>query len=82
MVIPGECVVTQHKLLVTDIRFQVRVWQDRGSKITRTKWWKFKVDVFQVSKDRFIAEAPWNAGEDAYSMWNEMSTNIRKVVIY
>jgi hypothetical protein len=36
-VIPGECVVTQHKLLVVDFHFQVCVRRDRGVKITRAK---------------------------------------------
>jgi hypothetical protein len=41
-VIPGECVVTQYKLLVADFYFQVCVRRDRGMKITRTRWWKLK----------------------------------------
>ena len=28
-VIPGECVVSQHKFLVTDFRFQVRARRDK-----------------------------------------------------
>jgi hypothetical protein len=34
-VIPGECVVTQHKLLVVDFSFQVCIRRDRDVKITR-----------------------------------------------
>jgi hypothetical protein len=37
-VIPGECVVIQHKLLVANFCFQVCVQRDRGMKITRTRW--------------------------------------------
>jgi hypothetical protein len=37
-VIPGECVITRHKLLVVDFHFQVRVRRDRNTKITRMKW--------------------------------------------
>jgi hypothetical protein len=37
-VIPDGCVVTQHKLLVADFRFQVCVRRDRGMKITRMRW--------------------------------------------
>ena len=36
-VIPGECVVSQHKLLVADFRFQVRARRDKQAKIERTK---------------------------------------------
>jgi hypothetical protein len=55
-VIPGECVVTQHKLLVADFRFQIYVRRDRDMKITRTRWWKLKWDISQVFKNRVIAE--------------------------
>ena len=41
-VVPGECVVTQHKLVVADFRFRVRVHRDKRAKITRTKWWKLR----------------------------------------
>jgi hypothetical protein len=58
-VIPGECVVTQHKLLVVDFHFQVCFRRDRDVKITRTKWWKLKGDVSQVFKNKVIVEGPW-----------------------
>jgi hypothetical protein len=45
-VIPGECVVIQHKLLVADFYFQVCVLRDRGMKIMRMRWWKLKGDIF------------------------------------
>jgi hypothetical protein len=37
-VIPDECVVTQHKILMADFRFEVCVRRVRDVKITRTKW--------------------------------------------
>jgi hypothetical protein len=77
-VIPGQCVVTQHKLLVADFYFQVCVRRDRDIKITRTMWWKLKGDVSQVFKNRVIAEGSWNEGEDADNMWKKMATHIRK----
>jgi hypothetical protein len=64
-VIPDERVVTQHKLLVADFCFQVCVRRDRGMKIMRMRWWKLKVDVSQVFKNRIIAEGSWNKSEDA-----------------
>jgi hypothetical protein len=50
-------------------------------KIMRTRWWKLKVDVSQVFKNKVIAEGSWNEGEDADNMWKEMVTHIRKVII-
>jgi hypothetical protein len=80
-VIPGECLVTQHKFLVADFYFKACVQRDRGMKITRTRWWKLKGDVYQVLKNRVIAEVSWNEDEDADNMWKEMATHIWKVVI-
>jgi hypothetical protein len=34
-----------------------------------------------VFKDRVITEGSWNAGEDADSMWDEISTHIWKIAI-
>jgi hypothetical protein len=80
-VIPGECVVTQHKLFVIDFCFQVCVRRDRGMKITRMRWSKLKGDVSQVFKNKVIAEGSWNEDEDADNMWKEMATHIWKVAI-
>jgi hypothetical protein len=80
-VIPGECVVTQHKLLVVNFYFQVCVRRDRGMKIMKTRWWKLKGDISQVFKNKIIAERPWNECEDADNIWKEMTTHIRNVSI-
>jgi hypothetical protein len=55
-VIPSECVISQHKILVADFHFLVHVRRDRGIKITRTNWWKLKGDAYHVFKDRIITE--------------------------
>jgi hypothetical protein len=44
-VIPGECVVPQHKLVVADFSFRVRVVQDKRVEIARTRWWKEKMQM-------------------------------------
>ena len=41
-VIPGESVVHQHKLVLADFRFWIRVQRDKRPKVARTKWWKLK----------------------------------------
>jgi hypothetical protein len=48
-------------------------------KITRTRWWKLKLDVSQVFKNIVIAEGSWNESEDTDNMWKEMTTHIQKV---
>jgi hypothetical protein len=38
-VIPGGSVVPQHKLVVADFRFRIRVQRGKRAKVARTKWW-------------------------------------------
>jgi hypothetical protein len=37
-VIPGECVVPQHKLVVADFRFRIRFQRSKRVQVPRTKW--------------------------------------------
>jgi hypothetical protein len=41
-VIPGECVVPQHKLVVADFCFRVRLQQCKRVQVPRMKWWNLK----------------------------------------
>ncbi|ONM29623.1 Retrovirus-related Pol polyprotein LINE-1 [Zea mays] len=78
-VIPGECVVTQHKLVVADFRFKIRLQRNKHNKVTRTKWWKLKGDVAQTFKERVIEEGPWAEEGDSNIMWRKMAMCIRKI---
>ena len=77
--IPGECVVPQHKLVVADFRFRVRVHRDKRAKIMRTKWWKLRREETQTFKERILGEGPWEEEEDADDIWLKMATCVRKV---
>ena len=77
--IPGECVVPQHKLVVADFRLRVRVHRDKCAKIARTKWWKLRGEAAQAFKERMLGEGPWEEGEDTDDMWLKMATCVRKV---
>ena len=63
-VIPGECVVAWHKLVVADFLLHACVLQDKGVQITRTKWWKLKGEDQQTFKERLITEGPWSEDGD------------------
>jgi tRNA(His) 5'-end guanylyltransferase len=78
-VLPGECVVPQHKLVVADFRFRVRVHQDKRAKIARTKWWKLRGETTSTFKERMLDEGPCEEGEDADDLWLKMATCVRKV---
>ena len=77
--IPGECVVPQHKLVVADFCFWVRVHRDKRAKIIRTKWWKLRGEAAQTFKERMLGEGPWEEGEYVDNMWLKMATCVWKV---
>jgi hypothetical protein len=78
-VIPGECVVPQHKLVVSDFRFQVRFQWSKRVQASKTKWWKLKENVAKTFKERVLKKDPWHEGSDTNSMWIGITTCIRKV---
>ncbi|KAK1649492.1 hypothetical protein QYE76_067297 [Lolium multiflorum] len=80
-VIPGESVVPQHKLVVADFRFRIRVQRGKRAKVARTKWWKLKGEASQAFRERVIKEGPWEEGGDANMMWTSMATCLRKVAV-
>jgi hypothetical protein len=49
-VIPGECVVPHHKLMVADFRFRVRFQRSKRVQASRTKWWKLKEEAAKTFK--------------------------------
>jgi hypothetical protein len=49
-VIPRESVIYQHKLVVADFRFWIRVQRDKCAKVSTTKWSKLKGEVAQEFK--------------------------------
>jgi hypothetical protein len=67
-VIPGESVVHQHKLVVADFLFRIRVQWDKHAKVAIMKWWKLKGEVSQAFKERVIKEGPWEEEGDVENM--------------
>jgi hypothetical protein len=49
-VIPGECVVPQHKFVISDFHFRVRFQQSKRVQAPRTKWWKLKEEAVKMFK--------------------------------
>jgi hypothetical protein len=77
--IPGECVVSQHKLVVADFCFWVHFQWSKRIQAPRTKWWTLKEEATKTFKERVLIESPFHEGGDANSMWMKMATCIRKV---
>ncbi|KAJ3706103.1 hypothetical protein LUZ61_009808 [Rhynchospora tenuis] len=78
-VIPEECVVSQHKLVMADFCFPTRFKVRRGARVARTKWWKLKGDVSSIFRNRLIAEGPWTVEAEVNVMWKEMTICIKKI---
>jgi hypothetical protein len=78
-VIPGECVVPQHKLVVADFHFRVRTHRDKRAKIARTNWWKLRGEEAQTFKERMLGKGPWEEGANVDDIWLKMATCVRKV---
>ena len=75
-VIPRECVVAQHKLVVADFCFLVQAHgnkQAKQARDARTKWWKLEGEASNDFKEKVIEEGPWNDEGDANSMWEKHS---------
>jgi hypothetical protein len=49
-VIPRECVVPQHNLVVADFRFRVRLQRSKHVQALRTKWLKLKEEAAKMFK--------------------------------
>jgi hypothetical protein len=50
-VIPGECVIPQHKLVIADFRFRVHLQRSKRVQTLRTKWWKLKQEAAKMFKE-------------------------------
>jgi hypothetical protein len=68
-VISGECVVTQHMLVVADFHFWIHFQWSKRVKMSRTKWWKLKEYATRTFKDKVLNEGRSHEGGDANSMW-------------
>ena len=78
-VIPGESLSTQHRLMVLDISIKKWSRKTNVNKRLRTKWWNLKGDNLIHFKDKIIKEDIWSIDNETNTMWNSMSSCIKKV---
>ncbi|CAL5375401.1 unnamed protein product [Camellia sinensis] len=78
-VIPGESLVSQHRILVLDLCFrgQYQARKDGGRR--RTRWWDLKGDKLEIFKNRMDKEGTWDLEGDANTMWNSMTNYMRRI---
>jgi hypothetical protein len=53
-VIPGECVVPQHKLVVANFCFRVHLQRSKRVQAPRMNWWKLKEETTKMFKERVL----------------------------
>jgi len=63
-VIPGESVLTQHRLLILDIRIRRRFRNIKRKLDLKIKWWRLKGSNLGVFVYRVVHEADWKAQDD------------------
>jgi hypothetical protein len=78
-VIPGECLVAQHRLLVLDIGLKGNRRPRKETRSPRTRWWFLKGEKLEVFKERMGQEMEWGREGDSDSMWNTMADGIRRI---
>ena len=78
-VIPGECLVTQHRLLVLDICLKGNNRRRREVRYPRTKWWALRGEKQEVLKERLSREVRWGLEGNSDSMWNTVADGIRRI---
>ena len=81
-VIPGEAVVSQHRLLVADIKIGKKKRNKLVVKEKRIKIWKLKEDGYQQELRTKVEECIEREnlhdveGKDINAMWNELKTTV------
>ena len=63
-VVPGESVVTQHRLLILDVRIRRSFRKIKRKLDPKIKWWRLKEDNQGVFINRVVHEADWKAQDD------------------
>ncbi|XP_070002831.1 uncharacterized protein [Nicotiana sylvestris] len=77
-VIPGEILVTQHRLLVMDVGIIVKRRKMSGRGRPRIRWGILTKDKAQELEGRLSVMGAWRSSGDANSMWSTTANCIRE----
>jgi len=77
-VLPGECLATQHRLLVLDVEIRGAIRRRRSVGVYKVKWWNLKGEnAIKLSK-KIKSEDKWKLEGDLSGIWEEMVDCIRR----
>ena len=78
-IVPGESVVTQHRLLILDARIRMRFRKIKCKLDPKIKWWRLKENNQGVFVDRVVHEENWKAQDDLNTICNKIASCIKRV---
>ncbi|KAJ7959944.1 Retrovirus-related Pol polyprotein LINE-1 [Quillaja saponaria] len=76
-VLPGECLVSQHKLMVVDVGVKWRKQKYRSNTCIKTRWWNLNGGKMALFKDKMLQDDPWRVEGEPNMIWDEMASRIR-----
>ena len=78
-VVLSESVVTQHRLLVLDVRIRMRFRKIKCKSDPKVKWWRLKESNQGVFVDRVVHETDWKFQDDPSITWNKIASCIKRI---
>jgi len=77
-VIPNECLVTQHRLLVMDVEIRTVIRKKRTVGAYKVKWWNLNDENVTKLSEKITTEGKWRLEGDLNRIWEEMAECIRR----
>jgi len=77
-VIPSECIGSQHRLLVLDVKLKCSKWKKMRVGDPTIKWWTLTSENAMLLSEKITEEGAWRRVEDAGTMWKVMADCFRR----
>jgi len=72
-VLPGECLMMQHKLLVLDVEIRGAIRRKRKIGAYKVKWWNLKGENAMKLSEKIKSESKWTLDRDSSRIWEDMA---------
>ncbi|KAJ7976642.1 Retrovirus-related Pol polyprotein LINE-1 [Quillaja saponaria] len=76
-VLPGECLVSQHKFMVVDLGVKWWKQKHKSNKCIKTRWWNLNGGKMALFKDKMLQGDPWRVEGEPNMICDEMASRIR-----
>ena len=78
-VLPGECLTTQHRLLILNVEIIGAIRRKRKIGAYKVKWWNLKGENAMKLLEKIKSEGKWKLDGDTSRIWEEMTDCIRRL---